>query len=89
MKRCILRGVSFAVLAGGVCATGLLAQNGQGGKQPDDQGQGQISVHARTPVEGYTPTAGGTGALSPISNHGGPVLKTPNVYLIWYGNWNQ
>jgi len=28
-------------------------------------------------------------ALSPITYHGGALMTTPNVYLIWYGNWNQ
>lgn len=38
----------------------------------------------------YAPTVGGTGALSPITNHGGPVMVgQPNVHVIWYGNWNQ
>lgn len=38
----------------------------------------------------YAPTAGGTAALSPITNHGGPVMVgQPNVHVIWYGNWNQ
>lgn len=27
--------------------------------------------------------------MSPIVNHGGPVMTTPIAYLIWYGNWNQ
>jgi hypothetical protein len=36
------------------------------------------------------PTAGGTGALTPIINHGGPVMTgAPAIHLIWYGNWNQ
>ena len=34
-------------------------------------------------------TTGGTGATSPLINHGGPVINTPTAYLIWYGNWNQ
>ncbi|MBS1857322.1 MAG: hypothetical protein JST11_18285 [Acidobacteria bacterium] len=95
MKRRIFTSILFAPVVMAVCAAGLLAQNNQGGqgnqggKQMDDQGEGQISVHSRTPVEGFAPAAGGTGALSPISNHGGPVLGSPNVYLIWYGNWNQ
>jgi hypothetical protein len=43
-----------------------------------------------TPREGFAPTAGSTGAQSPpISYHRGPVMASPNVYLIWYGNWNQ
>jgi hypothetical protein len=34
-------------------------------------------------------TTGGTGATSALVNHGGPVINTPTIYLIWYGNWNQ
>ena len=34
-------------------------------------------------------TTSTTGSLSPITYHGGPVMGTPVVYLIWYGNWNQ
>src|SRR3954467_5808986 len=35
-------------------------------------------------------TAGSTGVITPvITYHGGPVMSAPNVYLIWYGNWNQ
>ncbi|MBU6259348.1 MAG: hypothetical protein KGL18_08730 [Burkholderiales bacterium] len=36
------------------------------------------------------PTAGSTGTMTPVIKwNGGPVLTTPNVHLIWYGNWNQ
>ncbi|MEP6847952.1 MAG: hypothetical protein ABI999_03785 [Acidobacteriota bacterium] len=34
-------------------------------------------------------TTGGTGATAPLINHGGPVIGTPTIYIIWYGNWNQ
>ena len=35
-------------------------------------------------------TAGSTGQMTPvITYHNGPVMTTPNVYVIWYGNWNQ
>ena len=34
-------------------------------------------------------TTGGTGATAPLINHGGPVINTPTIYIIWYGNWNQ
>ena len=47
-------------------------------------------VHRINPREiGLAPTTGGTTALSPIVNHGGPVIAAPKIYLIWYGNWNQ
>ena len=37
------------------------------------------------------PTAGSTGSQTPVITwHGGPVMGgTPNIHLIWYGNWNQ
>ena len=38
----------------------------------------------------FAPTAGGTGAVSPVlANHGGPVIGTPVIYIIWYGDWNN
>jgi hypothetical protein len=42
------------------------------------------------PANGRALTTGGTGVASPkITNHGGPVIGTPKIYIIWYGNWNQ
>jgi hypothetical protein len=35
-------------------------------------------------------TTGGTGVVTPaITYHGGPLIQTPHIYIIWYGNWNQ
>ena len=35
-------------------------------------------------------TAGSTGTLSAITNHGGPVMSgAPDIHLIWHGNWAQ
>ncbi|HVG21263.1 MAG TPA: hypothetical protein VNI02_19625 [Blastocatellia bacterium] len=35
-------------------------------------------------------TQGSTGVATPnMTYHGGPLISTPVVYLIWYGNWNQ
>src|SRR5437868_3128204 len=35
-------------------------------------------------------TTGGTGVVTPaITYHGGPLINTPDAYVIWYGNWNQ
>lgn len=40
--------------------------------------------------DGYAqPPMGGTGSLSALLPHSGPVMSTPKIYLIWYGNWNQ
>lgn len=38
---------------------------------------------------GFALTTGGTTATTPITYHGGPVMGTPEIYLIFYGNWNQ
>jgi hypothetical protein len=59
--------------------------------QAQDPGPPEVNraPHNLNNREGFAPTAGGTTALSPITNHGGPVMTAPNVYLIWYGNWNQ
>jgi hypothetical protein len=70
-----------------VCAGNALAQ--AGGKQKDDAGAGDIYVHGKNPKDGEAPTAGSTGTLSAILNHGGPVMSSPKAYLIWYGNWSQ
>lgn len=34
-------------------------------------------------------TTGGTTSTTALIDHGGPVINTPTIYLIWYGNWNQ
>ena len=59
--------------------------------QPEiSAGPPDVIVHKTNPHEGSTPTAGSTGVQTPdITYHGGPVMAAPNVYLIWYGNWNQ
>jgi hypothetical protein len=42
------------------------------------------------PANGRALTTGGTGTVTPkITNHGGPVIGTPTIYIIFYGNWNQ
>jgi hypothetical protein len=38
---------------------------------------------------GFAATTGSTRATTAISYHGGPLMRTPVVYVIWYGNWNQ
>ena len=39
--------------------------------------------------KGFALTTGGTTNLTPLTNHGGPVINTPTIYYIWYGDWNQ
>ena len=58
--------------------------------QSEGAGAPQIISHKPNPHEAGSLTAGSTGVITPnITYHGGPVLGTPTVYLIWYGNWNQ
>jgi hypothetical protein len=45
-------------------------------------------INAHGADTGYL-TAGGTGSLSAITYHNGPLIQTPTAYLIWYGNWNR
>lgn len=47
-------------------------------------------VHRPTgSIGNAAPTAGSTGAVTPlITYHNGPLIQTPTVYVIWYGNWN-
>lgn len=75
-------GAAALLLAG----PSALAQNGNANGNADGAGVPETRIHSMH--TGDAPTAGGTGALSPITYHGGPVGLT-NVYLIWYGNWNQ
>src|SRR5918911_1113435 len=97
MKR--IFSISLAVLAA-VClfrAAQLLntahAQEGRGpvvhGVNPDSLPDHGPETNRGNGRVGDALTAGGTGALSPISYHGGPLIGTPTAYLIWYGNWNR
>lgn len=57
--------------------------------QAEGPGSPLIIPH-RTNAHETAPTAGSTAVQTPdITFHGGPVIGTPDVYLIWYGNWNQ
>jgi hypothetical protein len=54
-------------------------------------GQPEIIPH-RTNAHGadsFALTTGGTTPTSAITYHGGALINTPTVYIIWYGNWNQ
>jgi len=55
-----------------------------------DSGGSELIGHSRNSRAGFAPSAGSSGTNSvPITHHGGPVMATPTVYVIWYGNWNQ
>jgi hypothetical protein len=97
MKR--IFSISLAVLAA-VClfrATQLLntahAQEGRGPvihtTNPDNQPDNGPETNRGARV-GDSLTTGGTGVVTPpITYHGGALIGTPTIYLIWYGNWNQ
>lgn len=58
--------------------------------QSEAPGSREVIPHKRNPHGAGAPTAGSTGVITPdITYHGGALMATPNVYLIWYRNWNQ
>jgi hypothetical protein len=73
------------------CCLALIGASTAIAQKPVDVGPPDIIVHKVNPhAEALAPTVGTTSALSPILNHGGTVMgNTINVYVIWYGNWNQ
>ncbi|HXB70877.1 MAG TPA: hypothetical protein VNY05_21765 [Candidatus Acidoferrales bacterium] len=87
----VLRGrLASFTLALVIGAAGALADDGgqnSRAKQFESDGP-SVNAHETNPIDA-APTQGGTGALSPIINHHGPVMTTPTPYLIWYGNWAQ
>lgn len=86
-------GSAVMFLTSVICAQQISHSEGDGTHaktQSEGSGAPQIVPHRINPHEGESPTAGSTGVITPdIAYHGGPVMATPNVYLIWYGNWNQ
>lgn len=71
-----------ALAATALCGTAM--------EQSEGAGAPQIISHKTNPHHPGAVTAGSTGVITPaITYHGGPVLGSPTVYLIWYGNWNQ
>ncbi len=72
---------AVAILALG---TGNTVVHGEAGGPPE------IILHPVNPHFGQAPTAGSTSQMTPrIGFHGGPVMGTPTIYMIWYGNWNS
>ena len=91
MKRLQLT-LAASLLAIGMPQTGIAYDDD---KQGDDrQPEQSKAVYELNPEgAGYgslAVTKGSTGTITPaITWHGGPVMATPVIYLIWYGNWNQ
>ena len=89
----LLLGVGVMALAG-FCVP-VSAQDRDAGVAADDSApivkhrinrRGADSADAQ---KGFALTTGSTSNLSPLTSHGGPVINTPVIYYIWYGNWNQ
>jgi hypothetical protein len=58
--------------------------------QSEQPGAREVIPHRTNPHKAGALPAGSTGVITPdIAYHGGPVMSTPNIYLIWYGNWKQ
>jgi Phosphate-induced protein 1 conserved region len=58
--------------------------------QSERAGAPEIIPHRMRATRGAAPAGGTTDMISPpIEYHDGPVIGSPNIYLIWYGNWNQ
>jgi hypothetical protein len=98
MKR--IFSITLAVLAAACLfrASQLLntvhAQNGNGpvvhSTNPDNLPDKGSETDRGNAGAGYALTAGSTATQTPvITYHGGPIIATPTVYIIWYGNWNQ
>lgn len=91
MKKTISLTLLFTLLAvAGYFGSVRTYSQGQGQGQGQDDNVPPEVLHRPNPhAPGYAPSTGGTGATSPISWHGGPVIATPTIYIVWYGNWNQ
>lgn len=64
---------------------GVSAQQGDLIKVPHG-----INDNSKSPnFPGFALTTGGTRKTSAMSYHNGPLINTPVIYIIWYGNWNQ
>jgi len=58
--------------------------------QPEVIIKHKINLHSQSPNRiGEAATTGGTAATSPLIYHNGPLISTPTIYIIWYGNWHQ
>jgi hypothetical protein len=73
-----------AALVAGVCSSSSALAQSEGAGAPT------IIKHRINRIESTAPTVGSTGPITPlITYHGGPLVSTPVIYLVWYGNWNQ
>ncbi len=74
---------AVSILASACLASFAFAQN-------EGQGAPETIKHGVNPHDTGSVTAGSTGVVTPpITYSGGALLPHPNIYFIWYGNWNQ
>jgi Phosphate-induced protein 1 conserved region len=49
-----------------------------------------INPHSNSQIwPGFALTTGNTRKTTAMNYYGGPMIETPTIYIIWYGNWNQ
>ena len=84
MRKTILLSLVLAL------ATGFVSYAIATTNDDKDQEVRKGSSHELNPAAATAATAGSTAVVTPsITYHGGPVITTPTIYYIWYGNWNQ
>ncbi len=68
-----------------------LAAVGFADERDSDDKTFKMDGHETNPVgAGGAPTVGSTGVITPaITYHNGPLINTPTIYYIFYGNWAQ
>jgi hypothetical protein len=75
--------VIFALIATMAFAT--FSQHGEINKIPHG-----INPHSESQIwPGFALTTGSTRKTTAMNYYGGPMITTPVIYIIWYGNWNQ
>jgi hypothetical protein len=80
MQKFIFSSLAVVLLVGAVAIFG----------QPEVIVHHKINTHSQSPNHTeFSATTGGTAATSPLLYHGGPLINTPTIYIIWYGNWNR
>ncbi|HKV38008.1 MAG TPA: hypothetical protein VJX67_02255 [Blastocatellia bacterium] len=82
------------VMVAGLFASAAAQQAGEGGRHHIKK-----IIHPMNPTEadrmepssiGFSLPSGGTSTVNPpLTYNGGPLINTPVIYFIWYGNWNQ
>jgi hypothetical protein len=88
--RSLLLACAIATAMAGTASAQGDKDQGNGHSKQFEQDGPTVSPHELNYSKiGAAPIAGGTAAVSPITYHHGPVMVTPKVYLIWYGDWNQ